>query len=232
MVIGIIGAMDEEIDVYLKHLSDVKKSVWKIFTFYKGKFNGKDVVLVKSGVGKVFAAMICQILIDKYKADTTLFTGVAGALNKKLDIGDVVVSVDSAHHDFNAVPLGFKRGQISYTNYRFFGAEKKLVDLALKVDISPHKIIKGRILTGDQFFTQAERKKHKYLTEDLCGDCIEMEGAAIAQVCNINQIPHLIVRTVSDKANGTAVKDYNKFKAVVASNSFKVVDGILKRTKI
>jgi len=228
MVIGIIGAMDEEIDAYRKHLSNLKEESWKIFTFYKGKLNGNDVVVVKSGVGKVFAAMICQILIDKYKVDTILFTGVAGALNKKLEIGDVVVSVDSVHHDFNAVPLGFKRGQISYTNYRFFGAEKKLVDLALKVDISPHKIIKGRILTGDQFFTQSERKKHKYLTEELCGDCIEMEGAAVAQVCNINQISHLIVRTVSDKANGTAVKDYNKFKVVVASNSFKVIDGILK----
>ena len=228
MVIGIIGAMDEEIDAYRKHLSNLKEESWKIFTFYKGKLNGNDVVVVKSGVGKVFAAMICQILIDKYKVDTILFTGVAGALNKKLEIGDVVVSVDSVHHDFNAVPLGFKRGQISYTNYRFFGAEKKLVDLALKVDISPHKIIKGRVLTGDQFFTQSERKKHKYLTEELCGDCIEMEGAAVAQVCNINQIPHLIVRTVSDKANGTAVKDYKKFKAVVASNSFKVVEGIIK----
>jgi len=227
--IGIIGAMDEEIEAYLAHLNSVKKEKWKIFTFYLGKFNDKQVVIVKSGVGKVFSAMICQILIDKYKVDAVLFTGVAGALNKKLDIGDVIVSVDSVHHDFNAIPLGFKRGQISYTNYRFFRAEKKLVDLALKVDISPHKILKGRVLTGDQFFTQSERKKHKYLTEDLCGDCIEMEGAAVAQVCNINQIPHMIVRTVSDKANGTAVKDYNQFKAVVASNSFKVIDGVLKR---
>lgn len=226
--IGIIGAMDEEIDAYKKHLTNVKKERWKIFTFYKGKFNGKNVVIVKCGVGKVFASMICQILIDRYKTSTILFTGVAGALNKKLNIGDVVVSIDSVHHDFNAIPLGFKRGQISYTNYRFFGAEKKLVNLALKVDISPHVIIKGRILTGDQFFTQSEKKKHKYLTDELRGDCIEMEGAAVAQVCNINQVPHLIVRTVSDNADGTAVNDYNKFKNVVASNSFKVIDGILK----
>lgn len=227
-MIGIIGAMDEEIEVYRKHLHHIKEIKHKVFTFYQGKLNGKEVVLVKSGVGKVFAAMICQYLIDQFKVDLILFTGVGGSLNKKLNIGDVVVSKDSVHHDFDATALGFKRGNISYTNYRFFDAEKKIVKLALKAKLEKHKIIVGRILSGDQFLTQREKKKYSYLTKELCGDCVEMEGAAVAQVCFINEIPHLIIRTVSDKANGTAVRDYNKFKAIVAENSFKIVDYITK----
>lgn len=227
--IGIIGAMDEEIQSYLEGIKNLKESKWKIFKFYSGKFNGHDVFIVKSGVGKVFAAMICQHLLDKFDVDYILFTGVGGSLNKKLNIGDVVVSVDSAHHDFNATPLGFKRGQISYTDYRFFKAEEKLVKLAMTANIKPHKIIKGRILTGDQFFTHKDKKKNKYLVDELCGDCIEMEGAAVAQVCAVNEVPHIIIRTVSDKADGTAVSDYNKFKSVIAENSYKVVKHIIEK---
>ena len=99
--------------------------------------------------------------------------------------------------------------------------------LALKTDVAPNKIIKGRILTGDQFFTQRDKLTKEYLTKELKGDCIEVEGAAVAQVCVINEIPHLIIRTMSDKANGMAVQDYNKFKSIVASNSFKVIKEIL-----
>ena len=226
--IAIIGAMDEEIAMYIGSIVELKEKKWKIFTFYTGKFQGHNIILVKSGVGKVFAAMICQALIDTFNPNLILFTGVGGALNRNLEIGDVVISKDSVHHDFNAEPLGFKRGQISYTNYRFFTAEKKLVNIALKTKIEGHKVIKGRILTGDQFFTQSDKNNHPYLIEELKGDCIEMEGAAVAQVSHINNIPHLIIRTVSDNADGTAVQDYNKFKAVVASNSFKVIKHILQ----
>nr|AQS33892.1 hypothetical protein [uncultured archaeon] len=227
-MIGIIGAMDDEIAMYLDHITVEKKVKYSIFTFYKGTFHNQKVVLVKSGVGKVFAAMITQYLIDKFNVDTILFTGVGGSLNKSLKIGDVVISTDSAHHDFNAIPLGFKRGQISYTNYRFFKADATLRKIALKAKLNTHKIIPGRILTGDQFFTQREKKAHKYLTQELKGDCIEMEGAAVAQVCTMNKIPHLIIRTVSDQANGTAVKDYNSFKHIVAANSFQIVHHIIE----
>lgn len=226
--IGIIGAMDDEISMYIDHIRDMKENKWKIFTFYEGKFNDRDVVLVKSGVGKVFAAMICQYLIDHYRVGMVLFTGVGGSLNKTLRIGDVVVSTDAAHHDFDATELGFKRGQISYTDYRFFPADDRLVNLALTADIPGHKIIKGRILTGDQFFSKRERKKHKYLYDELQGDCIEMEGAAVAQVCNMNEIPYLVIRTMSDNADDNAVIDYNTFKSIVAHNSFRIVEHIVK----
>ena len=232
MKIGIIAAMDDEIERYKEHLQNAKEVKYKTITFYTGKLQGQDVVVVKSGVGKVFAAMICQYLIDRFNVNMVLFTGVGGSLNPKLEIGDVVVSVDSVHHDFDATALGFPRGNISYTQYRFFKADTTLITLALKVKIGKHKVIAGRILTGDQFLTHKEKQEHRYLTQELKGDCVEMEGAAVAQVCVINEIPHLIVRTVSDKADGTAVEDYNTFTPIVAHNSFKIVEwmvGHLKR---
>ena len=232
MKIGLIGAMDDEIKMYKEHLTERKEVTYKAMAFYIGKLQEKDVVVVKSGVGKVFAAMICQYLIDRFKVNMVLFTGVGGSLNPALEIGDVVVSVDSVHHDFDAVALGFPRGNISYTDYRFFKAEKKLVDLALKAKVGQHKVIAGRILTGDQFLTHKEKQEYKYLTEELKGDCVEMEGAAVAQVCVINEIPHLIVRTISDKADGTAVEDYNKFTPMVAHNSFKIVEWVLEHVEI
>ncbi len=223
MKLGIIGAMDDEIAMYLDKIENLQKTEWKIFTFYEGQLYDKEVVLVKSGVGKVFAAMICQHLIDRFHTTQILFTGVGGSLNKDLDIGDVIVGQDTVHHDFDAQPLGFKRGQISYTDYRFFEAEKALVALAAKAPLENHKIAVGRILTGDQFFTQADKEQHTYLTEELAGDCIEMEGAAVAQVCVMNEVPHVVIRTVSDKADGSAVADYNTFKSTVAHNSFAIV---------
>ncbi len=226
--IGIIGAMDDEIKMYFSHLTDMKEVKHKMFTFYVGTFHGKNVVLVKSGVGKVFSAMVCQYLIDKFDVGSVLFTGVGGSLNKTLEIGDVVVSTDSVHHDFDATPLGFKRGQISYTDYRFFAADKKLLKLALLAKLDGHKIIQGRVCTGDQFFTESHKKESTYLVNELKGDCIEMEGAAVAQVCTVNEVPHLIIRTVSDKADGTAVDDYNKFTPIIASNSFKIVESVVK----
>lgn len=227
MKIGIIGAMDDEIKMYKGHLTERKEVIYKTLTFYAGKLQGKEVVVVKSGVGKVFAAMICQYLIDRFNVNMVLFTGVGGSLNLQLEIGDVVVSTDSVHHDFDAIALGFPRGNISYTKYRFFKADERLVALALKAHVGKHKVIAGRILTGDQFLTHKEKQEHRYLREDLNGDCVEMEGAAVAQVCVINEIPHLIVRTMSDKADGTAVEDYNRFFPIVAHNSFKIVQWVV-----
>lgn len=219
--------MDDEIAVYKSHLQNVKETRHKIFTFYEGMLHDHEITLVKSGVGKVFASMVCQYMIDHFNVEAVIFTGVAGSLNRNLEIGDVVVSTDAVHHDFDATSLGFARGQISYTDYRFFPANKKMLETALEAKLDGHRIVPGRILTGDQFFTQREKEEHKYLTEELNGDCVEMEGAAVAQVCHINELPFLIIRTVSDQANGTAVEDYNQFTPVVASNSFKIVDYIL-----
>ena len=220
--------MDAEIKEYIRHLSDRKDIYWKAFKFYTGKINNKKVVVVKSGVGKVFAAMICQKLIDKFNIDKILFTGVAGSLNKKLNILDVVVAEDCVQHDMDAIALGFKRGQIPYTKYRIFKSSEELKKIALRTTLDGNKkIIKGRILTGDQFFSGIGRLKHGYLKRELGGMAIEMEGASVAQVCTVNRIPFLIIRSISDKADGKAADNFNSFLKSSAKNSFKVVSHIL-----
>jgi len=138
------------------------------------------------------------------------------------------VSRDCIQHDLDAEALGFPRGEIPFTEYRVFSADEILRSYALLTKIRGKKILEGRILTGDQFITKKEMKDHKYLIEELKGDAIEMEGGSIAQVCTINKIPFLIIRTISDRVNGDSVQDFNKFAGVVAKNSFEVVSSIIK----
>ena len=225
--ICIIGAMDSEINEFLRHTDIARVTHWNEFVFVEGKLCDRHIVVVKSGAGKVFAAMVSEKLIDTFGPKAVLYTGVGGALNPNLEIGDVVVSKDCIQHDVDAEALGFQRGQILFTDYRVFESDKNLLDTALATELDGHKVISGRILTGDQFITKKEMKDHKYLTEELHGDAVEMEGGAIAQVCTINQIPFLIIRTMADKADGEAADDFESFTGVVAKNSFEVARNIL-----
>jgi 5'-methylthioadenosine/S-adenosylhomocysteine nucleosidase len=219
--------MDVEIKHYLENAEIKRETNWNGITFHESRLFDKDTVIVKSGVGKVFAAMVCERLIDEYNPRAVVFTGVAGALNRDLDIGDVVLSKSCIQQDLDAEALGFPRGEIPYTHLREFKADETLLRIAGGTKLRGRKVIPGRILTGDQFITKKEMSEHKYLIDELRGDAIEMEGGSIAQVCTLNEIPFIIVRTVSDKADGTAAADFNKFLPVVARNSFNVVMNLL-----
>lgn len=224
---AIIGAMDIEIEEYLRHLENPKRTDRSGFSFYEGILSGKRVIVVKSGVGKVFAAMITQHLIDCYNPGYLIFTGVAGALNPKYNIGDVVVARQCLQHDMDVTAMGFARGAIPFTEYRVFKADEKLKNLALSAVID-HTIHLGNILTGDQFVNTSNLSEYNYLTEELEGDAVEMEGAAAGQVCTVNNIPFLIVRTISDKANEEAAADFENLLPEIANNSFRIVSHILK----
>lgn len=225
--IGIIGSMDAEISHYLKNSEPKRKTDWNGITFHEAGLFGKDTVIVKSGVGKVFAAMVCERLIDEFDPAAVIFTGVAGALNRELHIGDVVLGKVCIQHDVDVQALGFVRGTIPYTELREFNADETLLNIAERTKLRGNKVIAGTILTGDQFITAKEMSEHKYLIDELHGDAIEMEGGSIAQVCTLNKKPFIIVRTVSDRADGTAASDFNKFLPVVARNSFDVVKNLL-----
>jgi 5'-methylthioadenosine/S-adenosylhomocysteine nucleosidase len=226
-MLGILGAMDAEIDEFLTHAQPLERIEWNGFVFHRVRFAGKEAVLVKSGIGKVFCALVAQRLIDLFSPEALVFTGVAGALNPEYAIGDVVVSRDCLQHDVDGLALGFSRGTLLYTDWRAFPADRALVELALSARPSGHRVREGRILTGDQFMTRDEIRHHRYLVEELRGDAVEMEGGALAQVAAVNKLPYVVIRTLSDRADGDAVHDFNRFLPVVAVNSYAVVEKIL-----
>lgn len=228
-MIGIIGAMDEEIKLYKQGLQDCTETRKAGITFYTGKFQNREIVLCKSGVGKVNASVCTQILIDLFQVIQVIFTGVAGALNPLLSIGDVVVSSDCQQHDMDVTALGFRRGEIPFSLQSVFKADEKLVQLAVDAskEVVEGKTMAGRILSGDQFI--ADHNVVKTLHAELGGDCTEMEGAAVAQVCAMNEIPFVIVRSMSDQADGSAHVNFAQFTRLASKRSFEIVQRMLNK---
>ena len=204
-MLGIIGAMDEEVAMIKAQLTDVQVETRAAMDFYKGKLEGKEVVVVRSGIGKVNAAVCTQILADIYGVTGVVNTGIAGSLKAEIDIGDIVLSSDALQHDMDATGFGYEPGQIPRVETLAFKADEGLINLAeeccSKVNPDIHPFV-GRVVTGDQVVS--DKGKKKWLTDTLGGYCTEMEGAAIAQACYLNSIPFLIVRAISDKADDSA----------------------------
>ncbi|MFV8827603.1 5'-methylthioadenosine/adenosylhomocysteine nucleosidase [Alkalihalobacterium sp. APHAB7] len=228
MVIGIIGAMNEEIEL-MKEEMDIKSET-KIArnTFYSGTMGNHKIVLCKSGVGKVNAALTTQILIDHFQTEKIIFTGVAGALDPSLNVGDIVISTSALQHDIDASPLGFKRGEIPmFEHTSDFPADVSLIELATKASEQLNiQVIKGRVLSGDQFIASQELVQE--LQDTFAGACVEMEGSAVAQVAMLNDIPYVIIRSISDKANGEAKMSFNEFVEVAAKQSNFIVKAMLE----
>ncbi|MFD1776106.1 5'-methylthioadenosine/adenosylhomocysteine nucleosidase [Paenibacillus rhizophilus] len=227
-VIGIIGAMDEEIKLLLENM-DHSEAVSKAgITYYKGTIGGKSIVVSKSGVGKVNAAVTTQILIDTFGAKKVLFTGVAGALHPDLEVGDIVISSECLQHDMDVTALGFPRGVIPFQEASEFPADPELVLLAEKVcrDMGV-RYVTGRVLSGDQFI--ASQESVAMLREQLGGACAEMEGAALAQVCYMNEIPFVVIRSMSDKADGSANISFTEFTETASRQSHEILSGILSK---
>jgi adenosylhomocysteine nucleosidase len=210
--IGIIGATSEEVTLLLDAMHiDYKETVADTM-FYVGTLGECDVTIVQSGMGKVNAGICAQLLITEFNAKAVINTGVAGSLDNALDIEDFVVSVDAVQHDFDASPIGYAKGEIPFTGKYSFEADEglraKTVDAITKVcpDVS---VYEGRICSGDQFISSSEQKDA--ITSQFGGLCCEMEGAAMAQVCYLNDVPFVIIRAISDKADGSAHEDYPTF---------------------
>lgn len=227
--IGIIGAMDLEVD-HLKSEMTVAKIVTKAnMDFYEGTLNGASVVIVRSGIGKVNAALCVQILADVFEVSHVINTGVAGSLNAKLDIGDILISKDALHHDMDVTIFGYKLGEVPQMGFREFVADERLAALAKeaceKVNPDINAVI-GRVVSGDQFISSKEVKE-KLITE-FQGDCAEMEGASIAHGAHLNNIPFVIIRAISDKADDSAEMDYPTFEAAAAKHSAALVKELVK----
>ena len=228
-MLGIIGAMDIEVDSLKNEMENPAINIIAGMDFYEGVIGGKDVVVVKCGIGKVNAAMCTQILADRYNVDAVINTGVAGSLNNDIDICDIVISTVAQEHDMDVTALGYEKGIIPDMDVSIFEADRKLVELTKKsakeagLDV---KVFEGKVVSGDQFISTHE--KQTSLKNSFGGDCAEMEGAAIAHVASLNNIPFLVIRAISDKADGGAHMDYPTFEKKAAANSILLLNEIIK----
>lgn len=223
-VIGIIGAMDVEI-TSLKEAAAIKKTTEIAeMEFCEGTLEGKDIVVVKCGMGKVNAGICAHTLINTFGCTKIINTGVAGSLDSQIDIGDIVVSVDAVQHDFNAEAINFQKGEIPYTGKYAFPADEAMRKAAVKAveESAPDiHVFEGRVCSGDQFIAKKEQKDT--IIENFGGMCCEMEGAAIAQACYLNHTPFVVIRAISDKPNETEFVDYKVFEAKAAERCAKIV---------
>ena len=232
-MIGIIGAMDEEVAMLKEKLTEVQVETKAAMDFYKGKLEGKDVVVVRSGIGKVNAAMCAQILADVYHADHVINTGIAGSLKAEINIGDIVLSTDALQHDMDAQAFGYEPGQIPRVDTLSFKADEKMIALAKECceKVNPEiGVFTGRVVSGDQFISDNGTKAA--LVKDYDGYCAEMEGASMAQVATLNKIPFVIIRAISDKADNSAPVAYETFEEQAIVHTVKLLAAMfLKMSK-
>lgn len=223
--IGIIGAMDEEVTTLKDSLENPKVTTIAGMNFYEGKLKGKDVVVVQCGMGKVNAGICAHTLINDFNCTKIINSGVAGSLDNKLDIGDIVVSVDAVQHDFTVEAIGFEKGEIPYTGLYAFPADENMRKAALDAaaEVAPDiHAYEGRICSGDQFISEKEQKEK--IISDFNGMCCEMEGAAVAQACYLNNTPFVIIRAISDKSDGSNSMEFETFKEGAAKNCANIVE--------
>ena len=225
---GIIGAMEIEVE-RLKQDMTVQRTLTKArMEFFEGELKGHPVVVVKSGIGKVNAAVCTQILVDDFKVDAVINTGIAGSLNPEINIGDIVISTDVVHHDMDAVNFGYEPGQIPQMDVFSFQADPQLAKQAEEVcgRVNPEiRLFRGRIVSGDQFV--ADKQVKERIVNTFHGFCTEMEGAAIAQAAYLNGIPFVILRAISDKADDSASMDYPTFEKKAAEHCVNLVEGMM-----
>lgn len=233
MKIGIIGAMEEEIFELKTSMINIEEKKINNLSFFCGKLCGKDVVLVESGIGKVNAAISTTLLIEKFQVEKIIFTGVAGAVNEKINVTDIVIGTELLESDMDVTASGnYKLGEIPRMKNSNFKPDPYLFTIAENVAVKlfgEEKIHKGRIISRDEFVASSERVKE--LREKFSAECVEMEGAAVAHVCEVLNIPFIILRSISDKADNEAGISFDNFVKIAARNSKLVVEGILNLIK-
>ncbi|OYD09002.1 5'-methylthioadenosine/adenosylhomocysteine nucleosidase [Paludifilum halophilum] len=227
--IGLIGAMPEEIALFLEEMELETQEEIAGTTFFQGQWADATVVVCQSGVGKVNAAVCTQTMIRQFAVEAVLFTGVAGALDPSLDIGDIVISTACQQHDIDAGPLGYSPGVLPFQSVSVFKADPRWVRLAEAAaeKWTESQVITGKVLSGDQFIADPEQVRQ--LRETFDGACVEMEGAAVAHVCHLNGIPFVVIRSMSDRADHTADVNFTEFVAASARRSNAIVRAMLRQ---
>ncbi len=227
--LGIIGAMQIEVETLRSKLQNARETAIAGSTFYEGELEGLDVVIVQCGVGKVNAALCAQILCTAFGVTHIVNTGIAGSLCAELDIGDLVVSEDAMYHDFDCVHFGYEMGKVPGMDTVAFPADKELAQYAFGAaeSVNPGHTKTGRIASGDLFV--AEKSAKERIISITGALCTEMEGAAIAHAAYRNKVPFVILRAISDKADDSAEMDYPTFERIAAYRCANVTMALAKR---
>ena len=228
MKIAILGAMQEEIEPLLEIIQDYKITDYANNKYYEAKYNGIEIVIAYSKIGKVYASLTATILLEKFKCDRLIFTGVAGGINKNLKIGDLILADSLCQHDVDITAFGHKYGFIPESKDRFISTDKNLNSLAMEVANENNiKLINGVIATGDQFIASEDRKN--WIENEFKADALEMEGASVAVICDAYKIPFLILRAISDTANDDAGIDFDEFLKSSAKTSALFITSLIKK---
>lgn len=228
-LIGIIAAMQEEMQELKLRMADIIEEKHKDITFYKGSISNKKCILVKCGVGKVNAARVTQLLIDKYNVSQIINIGSAGAIKDNINYGDIIIGKELVQHDFDITAFGHEKGYITDIGKTFYSDEnliKKAYDLMKNIFDKKYDVHIGNIASGDIFITNMETAKS--LLEDFNSDCVEMEGAAIAQVCYLENIPFICIRSISDTPNGNNNVEHDKYLELVSKRCAEFITQLFK----
>ncbi|QSX06879.1 5'-methylthioadenosine/adenosylhomocysteine nucleosidase [Sedimentibacter sp. zth1] len=226
--IGIIGAMQEEVAALIKYYGTSEKVNHLDFEFNIINHNDKKIVVVVSGIGKVNSAICTQLLIDRFKVDCVVNTGIAGAISEKLNIADVVFSTDLLQHDVNAVGFGYKLGEIPRMGENYiFKANKEILDKITKIaENNNMTYYVGRIVSGDEFVSTNIKKQ--WIKENFDAMCTDMESASIAHVCFLNKVPFMAIRCISDTSDDRATMVYNEFEKIALEKCFKISSALIE----
>ena len=227
--LAIMGAMQEEIEPLLAYFDKVNVVKYANNKYYEVSYNGLEIVIAYSKIGKVFASLTASTMIEKFGCDTLLFSGVAGGINPKLQIGDLIIADKLCQHDLDITAFGHPHGFVPGGKV-FVETTKELRDVAIKVANENNlKVIEGTIATGDQFVHSNERKQ--FIENTFNADALEMEGASVAVVCDALNVPFFILRAISDTADMDAGFDFDEFLKSSAKNSADYLIKIVKELK-
>ena len=225
--IGVIGAMEPEVEALIAALDDKTVESVGSISFNVGKIGEKTVAIARCGIGKVFAAICAQTMILKYSPDLVINTGVGGALKSGITTGDIVVADSLCQHDMDTSAIGDPKGLVSGINVIYFDTDSRAMEILLDSAKSLGlNATSGRIASGDKFIASKEDKDR--IIADFKADACEMEGCAIAQVAYVNHTPVAVVRAISDSADGEATMDYPTFLPIAARNSTNLTLALIK----
>ncbi|WLD92180.1 5'-methylthioadenosine/S-adenosylhomocysteine nucleosidase [Alkalihalobacillus sp. AL-G] len=231
MKVAIIGAMDEEVELILHSIGDYSEKTIAGCTFYTGEYEGQEIILLKSGIGKVNAAIATTLLNQIYKPDHVINTGSAGGFNPDLNVGDVVISTEIRHHDVDVTAFGYEYGQVPQLP-AYYEPDALLVEIAEKSarDVTDMQVVKGMIASGDSFMNDVDRVAF-IQTKFPELFAAEMEAAAIGQVCHQFKVPFVVIRSLSDIAGQDAPMSFEHFLKIAAKNSAELILKMIKELK-